>query len=86
MSTVVIEIPSDLAAALRVPPNEQTARLHRELALRLYQKGLLPFGKARQLAGLTKWEFHSALGEEDIERRYDIEELQNDMETLESLD
>ena len=65
---------------------EHTARLKRELAIRLYAKGLLSFGKARQLAGLTRWEFHDVLGEEEIPRRYDVEELDEDLHTLEDLD
>ena len=85
MEDVVIEISADLAEALRVPPEEQEARLRRELAVRLYEKGLLSFGKARELATMTKWEFHLLLGEEGIVRRYDIEELGEDLKTLEAL-
>jgi len=86
MKELVLEIPGDLAEALRVPPEEQVTRLHQELAIRLYQKGILSFGKARQLTGMTKWEFHSVLGEEGIVRHYDVEELENDLATLEALD
>jgi predicted HTH domain antitoxin len=85
MEDVVIEISGDLAEALRVPPGEQAARLRRELAVRLYEKGLLSFGKARELARMTKWEFHLLLGEEGIVRRYDMEELGEDLKTLEAL-
>ena len=85
MKGMVIEIPGDLAEALRVPPEEQVARLRQELAVRLYQKGLLSFGKARELAAMTKWEFHLLLGEEGIIRRYDVEELEEDLKTLEAL-
>jgi predicted HTH domain antitoxin len=86
MSKMILEMPADLAAALRVPPEEQERRLRQELAVRLYQKGLLTFGKARELAGLSKWEFHLFLGEEGIVRHYDVEELEQDLETLEGLD
>jgi len=86
MKEIVLEIPGDLAEALRVPPGEEVIRLRRELALRLYQKGILSFGKARQLAGMTKWEFHLLLGEEGILRHYDLEELEHDLTTLETLD
>lgn len=86
MKELVLEIPDDLAEALRVPPEEQVTRLHQELAIRLYQKGMLSFGKARQLTGMTKWEFHSVLGEEGIVRHYDVEELEKDLATLEALD
>lgn len=85
MKELVLAIPGDLVEALRVPPGEQMARLRRELAVRLYQKGLLSFGKARELAGMSKWEFHLLLGEEGIVRRYDVEELEEDLKTLEAL-
>lgn len=85
MSGMILEISSDLAEALRVPPEEKLARLRQELAVRLYQKGLLSFGKARELAGMSKWEFHFLLGKEEIVRRYDVEELEGDLKTLEAL-
>jgi predicted HTH domain antitoxin len=85
MSKLTLEIPDNLAEALQVPPAERLPRLRQELAIRLYQKGLLSFGKARELAQLTKWEFHGLLGQEGIERSYDLEELEADLETLESL-
>jgi len=85
MSKMILEIPAELVEALRVPPEEHQARLRQELAVRLYQKGLLSFGKARELAGMNKWEFHLLLGEEGIVRRYDMEELEEDLKTLEAL-
>lgn len=86
MSKVILEIPDDLAAALCVPPQERLPRLRRELAVRLYEKGLLSFGKARELAQMSKWDFHVLLGDEEVIRSYDVEELEIDLQTLESLD
>jgi len=86
MDAILIEIPEDLAKSMRLPPEEQPMRIRQELAIRLYQKGLLTFGKARQLAEMSKWEFHFLLGDEGIPRRYDDEELGHDLRTLESLD
>ena len=86
MAELIIEISRDLTEALRVPVEEQATRLRRELAVRLYQKGLLSFGKARELAGMSKWEFHFLLGEEGIVRRYDEADLTEDLRTLEVLD
>ncbi|GAB4340950.1 MAG: hypothetical protein OHK0047_32470 [Leptolyngbyaceae cyanobacterium] len=85
MARLVLEIPNDVAESLQLPPPERLARVQRELAVRLYQKGLLSFGKARELAQMTKWEFHSLLADEAIERSYDLEELENDLSTLEHL-
>lgn len=49
------------------------------------EKGLLSFGKARKLAGLSKWEFHELLAAEGIPRHYDVEELEADLHALEEL-
>jgi len=86
MRTMTLELPLDLRDALRVPIAEQEARLRRELAIRLYEKGLLSFGKARELAGLSKWAFHELLAAEGILRHYDLEELKADLTTLEALE
>jgi predicted HTH domain antitoxin len=85
MSKLILEIPDEITEGLRIPPTERLARLRIELAIRLYQKGILSFGKARELAQMSKWEFHSLLGQENIERNYDLEELETDLETLEKL-
>jgi hypothetical protein len=34
------------------------------MAISLYQQDILSFGKARQLANMSKWEFHNELGKE----------------------
>lgn len=86
MSRLVLEISNDVADSLKLPPSERISRLQRELAVRLYQKRLLSFGKARELAQMTKWEFHSLLGDEEVERSYDVEELESDLNILEQLD
>lgn len=86
MGKVTIELSEDLMDAVRLPPQEVPARLRRELALRLHEKGLLTFGKARELAGMTRWAFHELLGEEGIPRRYDVQEFEEDLKTLRRLD
>ncbi|NES03379.1 MAG: UPF0175 family protein [Okeania sp. SIO2F4] len=85
MSKLTLEISEPLTEALRIPPDEKLSRVRTELAVRLYQKGLLSFGKARELAQMSKWEFHWLLGKEEVERSYDLEELATDLNTLESL-
>ncbi len=85
MDKLILEISDELAEALRVPPAERLSRIRQELAVRLYQKDLLSFGKARELAQMSKWEFHWLLGQEGVERSYDLEELEADLNTLESL-
>ena len=81
---MVLEISEDVLNSLRVPPQEHVSRLRQELAIRLYAQGLLTFGKARELAQMTKWEFHLLLGKEEIVRRYDPDDLAEDLKTLET--
>jgi predicted HTH domain antitoxin len=81
----ILAIPNDLMEAIQLPPKEKLLRLRHELAIRLYQTELLPFGKARELAQMSKWEFHELLGKENIIRHYDLTELETDLETLEKL-
>lgn len=80
MSDIIIEIPSDIAIALKIPDREAPTVLRQELAIQLYSQHLLSFGKARQLAQLSKWEFAELLGRRGIERHYDEESLQEDVE------
>lgn len=86
MQQFSIEFPPDVIQAMKLPPEEAPWRIRRELAVRLYDKGILSFGKARELAGMTRWAFHDLLGGEGIPRRYGIEELEEDLETLERME
>jgi len=80
MSKLLVEIPEEVADALRLPPAEQQRELRKELALALYQRGVLSFGMARRLAAVNRWEFDRLLGERKIDRHYSAEDLRDDME------
>jgi len=80
-----IEIPAKIAKSIKLPEGEVEERIRKELAIRLYEKGLLGFGKARELAGMTKWEFHELLAKEKVIRKYDFEELEKDKEIVREL-
>ena len=80
-----LEFSDEIQDALRIPPEEQEGRLRKELALRLYEKGLLSLGKARQLTGMEKWDFLYLLAQEGISRQYDKGELDRDLSTLDRL-
>ncbi len=69
MEQFSLNIQKDVIQAIKVPASEAPRRLRRELAIRLYEKGLLSFGKARELSEMSRWEFHDLLGEEGILRR-----------------
>lgn len=87
MSTdLTFKISEEFYQAIKLPATEVSGRLKRELAVRLYTKGLLTLGKARELAEMTRWDFHELLGEEEVPRRYDVDELDEDLATLAALE
>ena len=77
--TIILEIPDSVARAIRLPKNEKQKQLKVELALSLYAQGLLSFGKACELAEMTKVEFGLLLGKRNIPRQYDEQDLQDDI-------
>ncbi len=81
-----LEIPEEVLLSLNVPKRDTERCLRAELAICLYERGLFGFGKARELACMTKWEFHEPLAKECILRSYDEEEFEKDLKTLETLE
>ena len=77
--SLTLDIPDDVAEALRFPPTEVEAELRKELAVALYARGALGFGKARELTGLTKWEFDELLGRRGVEHHYGEQDLAADL-------
>jgi predicted HTH domain antitoxin len=55
------------------------------MAVYLYSQGRLSIGKARELAGLTLWEFRQLLASRRISAHYDAEDLDEDIATLRDL-
>jgi predicted HTH domain antitoxin len=80
MPKLLLEIPEDVADALRLPPAEQEGELRKELALALYQRGALSYGKARRLAAMNRWEFETLLGNRQIVRHYIENDLRGDID------
>ena len=56
-----------------------------ELAVMLYQQRRLSFGQARNLAGLGYFEFQKLLADRKIDNGYTIEDLHDDLKTIETL-
>ncbi len=77
--SVVLEIPDQVAHAMRLPANEQEASLKTELAVALYARGILSFGKARELTSLNRIEFGILLGRRGIPRHYSRQDMQDDI-------
>jgi predicted HTH domain antitoxin len=64
---------------MRLPEGERARHLKTELAILLYTQEILPFGKACELAEMTRLEFGLLLGRRGIPRRYTDQDLQDDL-------
>jgi predicted HTH domain antitoxin len=77
--SVTLRIPDSVARSLRLPEGEAEERLRCELALALYAQGILSFGKAAELAGISRYQFAGLLTRRGIPRHYGKEELAEDL-------
>jgi predicted HTH domain antitoxin len=75
---LTLHIPDSVARSLRIPEAEAEERLRQELAAALYASNLLSFGKASELAGLSRFNFAEALAQRGIARHYGDEEMNDD--------
>lgn len=82
MNTVsVLEVPQDILDSARLTMPE----LKVEMAVYLYAQGRLSIGKARELAGMSLWEFRQLLASRRIAPHYDVADLDEDVATLREL-
>lgn len=75
-----LDIPESIASSLRLPVPEIEPRLRAELAIALYAQSILPFGKASELAGISRYRFADLIGQREIPRHYTDNELTQDLE------
>ena len=81
-AVVTIQFPRRLVDAAKVTGDE----LKIELAVHLYKERRLSIGHAREMAGLSLWEFRQILASRKISPHYDVVDLDEDMKTWEELD
>ena len=74
-----LEIPNSVTQAIRLPEKRIKEELLTELALALYAQETLSFGKARELAGMSKYVFGQLLGKRGVPRHYEREEFEDDI-------
>ncbi len=79
-----IPIDEDILDAIKLSKKDREKMLKLELALALYQRGVISLGKARKLADMGKWEFIDELKKRKIERHYTERELEEDIENSSS--
>ena len=76
-----IQIPDEVLRAASLTGEELLV----ELAVYLYDKERLSFGQAKNLAQLSHLDFQRELGKRDVYIKYDIQDLKDDLKTLELL-
>ncbi|MBI5564219.1 MAG: UPF0175 family protein [Chloroflexi bacterium] len=76
-----LEVPQDVLDSARL----SAAELKVELAIALYAQGRLSIGKARELAGMSLWEFRQVLASRRISPHFDEADLTEDVQTLREL-
>lgn len=77
-----IEIPEDLVAAAEISQQEAI----QFLALSLYQNDRLTLGNASRLCNLAQSDFMDLMSAYGVTFNYDVEELEDDINTLRNLD
>ncbi len=77
----MIEIPQDILTSSRLTMDE----LKQEMAVLLYQQGRLSVGKARELAGMSLWQFRQLLASRLIPVHLDEQDVLDELDTLERL-
>jgi predicted HTH domain antitoxin len=76
-----VEIPQDVLDSARLTP----AALKVEIALSLYAQGRLAIGKARELSGMSLWEFRQLLSTRGVHSHFEIADLGDDVAALRQL-
>ncbi len=81
-AATTLPISQDILDSARVTVEDLKA----ELAVSLYAQRRLSIGKARELAGMSLWEFRQLLAFRRISPHYDENDLEDDLNTLRALE
>ncbi len=76
---IVLTIPSSLAQEMKLPPDTIREELMSELAISLYQRGIISSAQACRLAGLDRYQFEDFLWKRQIPVHYSEEDLDKDI-------
>jgi predicted HTH domain antitoxin len=76
-----LEISQDILDSAKLTVND----LKIEIAISLYAQGRLSVGKARELAGMSLWEFRQLLASRRISPHYNVDDFEEDLTTLREL-
>lgn len=80
-----ITLPKKIVSFLGLTQQELGSALKRELAVHFFEKDLLGFGQARQLAEMPVWEFITLLKDRKVPLHCDLLEYEEDSQTIKTL-
>ena len=84
--TVNMELPRDVLLAADISTVGASAEIMKFLAIQMFKERLISFGKATELTGMDKLTFMELLGRKGISLNYDVDDYEEDLNTLRSLD
>lgn len=73
----------DIQIPINLIERGETAVLQ-QIAIQLYQKQIFTFGQVRRLLNISVWELQKILGENNIDRQYDTDDLLEDIQSIQS--
>lgn len=77
-----LTLPEKIITALGYRESETGSAIKRELAVSFFQRNLLSFGQARQLAELSVWDFMELLRDRKVSLHYGLTEYEEDLKTI----
>lgn len=83
MSTITLEIPEDIARHLKLPQGRAKKMLMHELALRLFDEGIITAAQGARLLGMDRLAFERLLAENEIPIHGAAEEVDTDVRNVE---
>jgi predicted HTH domain antitoxin len=83
MTTLTIELPESLLAALRRTPQEMSAEIRLAAAIDWYRRGLVSQGRAAEIAGLGRADFIHELAARQTEAvQVNLDNLDKELELV----
>jgi len=76
---ITLTIPSSIVQEMKLPPDTVQEELTNELALSLYQRGIITSIQACQLSKLDRFQFEELLWKRHIPIHYSEEDLDQDI-------
>ena len=85
MVKIEIDLPKDILVAASMSEKSASQEIKKALAVYLFKENVLSFGKACELSGLSKVYFIELLGKDEISLHYDVEDYEEDLNTIRDL-